>query len=298
MNAPLLSINNLTKIYSKETKALDGISVDFYPGEFVVVIGPSGAGKSTFIRCINRLVEPTSGGVLFDEVPLEKLSSRSLRKQRAKIGMVFQHYNLVGRTNVIKNVLHGQLSNTPIYKSAFGLFKEEDKREAVALLKKVGLEDHMYKRADALSGGQMQRVGICRAILQRPKLLLADEPIASLDPLSANIVMQQLRDISTERQLTCIVNLHQVDFARQFATRIVGIKGGKIVFDGPPIKLTDDIVNEIYKGREDQMTLKESAANPTGTVPSKPFSPAEEALAIVQNAQLKETLKKQPIVGK
>lgn len=250
---PLLSIKNLVKVYGKETRALNGISLDFYPGEFIVVIGPSGAGKSTFIRCINRLVNPTEGEILFDNHQLEKVNGRKLRRERSKIGMIFQHYNLVGRTNVIKNVLHGQLSNTPLYKSILGLYREEDKREAVELLKKVGLEDQIYKRADALSGGQMQRVGICRAILQRPKLLLADEPIASLDPLSAKIVMQQLHDISAERNLTCIVNLHQVDFAKKFATRIVGIKKGMVVFDGTPSELTDDIVRDIYEGKESQM---------------------------------------------
>lgn len=253
---PLLSIKNLVKVYGKETRALNGISLDFYSGEFIVVIGPSGAGKSTFIRCINRLVDPTEGEIVFENQHLEKVNGHKLRKERSKIGMIFQHYNLVGRTNVIKNVLHGQLSNTPLYKSILGLYREEDKREAVELLKKVGLEDQIYKRADALSGGQMQRVGICRAILQRPKLLLADEPIASLDPLSANIVMQQLHDISAERNLTCIVNLHQVDFAKKFATRIVGIKKGMVVFDGTPSELTDDIVRDIYEGKESQMTLQ------------------------------------------
>jgi len=258
---PLLSIKNLAKVYGKETRALNGISLDFYPGEFIVVIGPSGAGKSTFIRCINRLVDPTEGEMIFDNQHLEKLSGKKLRKERSKIGMIFQHYNLVGRTNVIKNVLHGQLSNTPLYKSMFGLYREEDKREAVELLKKVGLEEQIYKRADALSGGQMQRVGICRAILQRPKVILADEPIASLDPLSANIVMQQLHDISCEKNLTCIVNLHQVDFAKKYASRIVGIKKGRVVFDGTPTELTDEIVKEIYEGKESQMTLQNDASS-------------------------------------
>ncbi len=252
---PLLSVKNLVKVYGKETRALNGISLDFYPGEFIVVIGPSGAGKSTFIRCINRLVDPTEGEIIFDGQHLEKLSGQKLRKERSKIGMIFQHYNLVGRTNVIKNVLHGQLSNTPLYKSVLGLYNERDKQEAVELLKKVGLEEQIYKRADALSGGQMQRVGICRAILQRPKLLLADEPIASLDPLSANIVMQQLHDISSEKNLTCIVNLHQVDFAKKYASRIIGIKDGMVIYDGSPSQLTEEIVRDIYEGKESQMTL-------------------------------------------
>lgn len=252
----LLSIKNLVKVYDKDTRALNGISLDFYPGEFIVIIGPSGAGKSTLIRNINRLVDPTKGEIIFDGQHLEKLSGRKLRKERSKIGMIFQHYNLVGRTNVIKNVLHGQLSNVPLYKSLFGLYRHEDKEEAITLLKKVGLEDQIYKRADTLSGGQMQRVGICRAILQRPKLLLADEPIASLDPLSANIVMQQLHTISKEKKLTCIVNLHQVDYAKKYATRIIGIKRGTVVFDGSPSQLTDEITQDIYEGKESQLTLK------------------------------------------
>ncbi len=252
----LLSIKDLVKVYGRDIRALNGISLDFYPGEFIVVIGPSGAGKSTLIRCINRLVDPTEGAVVFDGQHMENIKGRGLREKRSKIGMIFQHYNLVSRTNVIKNVLHGQLSNTPLYKSLFGLYSQQDKQEAVELLKKVGLEDQIYKRADALSGGQMQRVGICRALLQRPKILLADEPIASLDPVSANIVMQQLHNISMEKQLTCVVNLHQVDYAKKYATRIVGVKKGQVVFDGPPSNLTEPIVRDIYEGKENQMTLQ------------------------------------------
>ncbi|QGH33524.1 phosphonate ABC transporter ATP-binding protein [Gracilibacillus salitolerans] len=256
MMEALLSIKDLVKVYGRDTRALNGISLDFYPGEFIVVIGPSGAGKSTLIRCINRLVDPTEGAVVFDGQHMENIKGRGLREKRSKIGMIFQHYNLVSRTNVIKNVLHGQLSNTPLYKSLFGLYSQQDKQEAVELLKKVGLEDQIYKRADALSGGQMQRVGICRALLQRPKILLADEPIASLDPVSANIVMQQLHNISMEKQLTCVVNLHQVDYAKKYATRIVGIKKGQVVFDGPPANLTEPIVRDIYEGKETQMPLQ------------------------------------------
>ncbi|WP_319005813.1 phosphonate ABC transporter ATP-binding protein [Metabacillus niabensis] len=259
MMNPILSIKNLVKVYGKDTRALNGISLDFYPGEFIVVIGPSGAGKSTFIRCINRLLNPSEGEIIFDGQHLERLNGRKLRKERSKIGMIFQHYNLVGRTNVIKNVLHGQLSNIPLYKSLLGLYRHEDKQEAVELLKKVGLQDQIYKRADELSGGQMQRVGICRAILQRPKLLLADEPIASLDPLSANIVMQQLHSISNEKKLTCIVNLHQVDYAKKYATRIIGIKKGTVVFDGVPSQLTDDMIQNIYEGKESQTKLQSAS---------------------------------------
>ena len=256
MNETILSIKNLQKSYYKNMPILKGIDVEFKAGEFVVIIGPSGAGKSTFIRCINRMIDPSGGEIIFDGVHMESLKGKKLRQNRSNIGMIFQHYNLIGRVNVIKNVLFGRLGKMPAIKSLLGLYSHEEKSDAYELLKKVGLEDQIYKRADALSGGQMQRVGICRAIVQQPKLLLADEPIASLDPKSAEIVMTQIKDITNERHLTCIVNLHQVDYAKRFASRIIGIKDGLIVFDGQPSELSDDIIADIYKGKEDQMKLK------------------------------------------
>ncbi len=239
---------------------VEGVDVDFNEGEFVVVIGPSGAGKSTFIRCLNRLIDPSSGEIIFEGENIEAVKGEKLRKIRSKIGMIFQHYNLVDRTNVLKNVLHGRLGCMSIYKSLFNMYPDEDREKAVELLEKVGIKDQMYKRADELSGGQKQRVGICRALLQEPKILLADEPIASLDPKSAKVVMDSLYDITREKKLTVIVNLHQVDFARQYATRIIGLKKGKLVFDGTPEELTDEIVSNIYEGKEEQMTLKGSVA--------------------------------------
>lgn len=177
---------------------------------------------------------------------------------RSEIGMVFQNYNLIGRVNVVKNVLYGRLGHMPLWKSLLGKYSREERKAAFALLEKVGLKDQAYKRADALSGGQMQRVGICRALIQEPKLLLADEPIASLDPKSAEIVMEQMHDITSERGLTCIVNLHQVDFARRYASRIVGIRDGQVVFDGAPDELTEEMTAFIYQGKEHEMKLKES----------------------------------------
>ena len=256
MSNTILSIKGLTKQYGKDVHALRGIDVEFGAGEFVVVIGPSGAGKSTFIRCINRMIDATSGEIVFDGVHMEKLSGAKLRRQRSSIGMIFQHYNLVGRVNVIKNVLYGCLGKMSAFQSLLGLYSEKDKCEAVRLLKKVGLEEQIYKRTDALSGGQMQRVGICRAIVQAPKLLLADEPIASLDPKSADIVMDQIKEITQEQHLTCIVNLHQVEYAKRYASRIIGIKSGLIVFDGTPEELTDGIISNIYEGKEEQMELE------------------------------------------
>jgi phosphonate transport system ATP-binding protein len=170
--------------------------------------------------------------------------------------MIFQHYNLIGPVSVFKNVLYGRLGNVPFWKSIFDLYARGDKMEAYELIRKVGLEEQMYKRGDTLSGGQMQRVGICRAIVQRPRLLLADEPIASLDPKSADTVMDQMRAITSERGLTCIVNLHQVDYARRYASRIIGVKDGLVVFDGAPPELTDGMIQNIYAGKEEEMKLK------------------------------------------
>jgi len=256
----LLELRALEKTYGKDTRALNGVNLTFEHGEFVVIIGPSGAGKSTLIRCINKMVELSGGEVIICGEHVERLRGRALRKMRSRIGMIFQHYNLVGRVNVIKNVLHGRLGKTSTLKSLLGLYPVADKQAAFDLLHKVGLEEQIYKRADELSGGQMQRVGICRALIQQPELLLADEPIASLDPQSAEVVMEQLKSITAEQGLTCIVNLHQVDFARRYATRIVGIKAGVVVFDGVPDELTDETIAAIYKGKEHEMRLTTAVA--------------------------------------
>lgn len=253
---PLLCIKDLQKCYVKNQAVLRGIDLTFYEGEFVVVIGPSGAGKSTFIRCINRMIDPTGGEILFGGQAIQHLKGAALRRVRSRIGMIFQHHNLVGRTNVIRNVLHGRLGQMPFWKSFLGLYAQADRAEAMRLLHTVGLQEQIYQRADSLSGGQMQRVGICRAMLQSPSLLLADEPIASLDPKSAEVVMESLHRITLEKSLTCIVNLHQVDFAQRFATRIIGIKGGRVVFDGPPTALSEEMTAYIYEGKEEQMTLE------------------------------------------
>jgi phosphonate transport system ATP-binding protein len=246
MKNPLLSVKNLRKSYG-DFEALRGIDLEFQEGELVAIIGSSGAGKSSFIRCINRMIDPTAGELLFDgDMHMEKLRGAALRRSRAKIGMIFQHYNLIGRVNVIKNVMHGRLGQVPFWKSLLGLYDETDKQRAVKLLEEVGLTDQMYKRADALSGGQMQRVGICRAVMQSPKLLLADEPIASLDPKSSEIVMECLTRVTRQSGLCCIVNLHQVDFAKKYADRVIGFRLGEVVFDGTPEQLTDAMIHQIY----------------------------------------------------
>jgi len=242
----ILTLNNVSKRYGTNTMALQDMNFSVKEGEFVSIIGPSGAGKSTLLRCINRMIEASSGEIIFDGVDILKLGKKSLRKVRATIGMVFQHYNLVTRLSVIENVLHGRLGYKSTLAGAFGFYSEEEKRQAVHILGLLGLEDQVYKRCDQLSGGQKQRVGIARALIQNPRMLLCDEPIASLDPNSAKIIMDHLKNISSTLGITCIVNLHQVDVALKYSDRIIGINNGKKVYDGPPKEITEDIVRNIY----------------------------------------------------
>lgn len=250
-NGALLSVKELKKTFPDGTKALRGVSLDIYPGEFLAIIGSSGAGKSTFLRCINRLFEPTEGSIVFDDNEVVSANKKDLRYIRRKIGMIFQGYNLVKRSTTLENVLLGRLGYMSSVQGALGLYSQDDKRRAISLLERVGLAEQRFKRADQLSGGQQQRVGIARAIAQNPKLILADEPIASLDPKSSETVMQYLRQICKEEGITCIINLHQVDFAKRFADRIVGIKDGEIVFQGKSEDVTDQVIFELYGSRRD-----------------------------------------------
>ncbi|MDG0872284.1 phosphonate ABC transporter ATP-binding protein [Paenibacillus thiaminolyticus] len=249
----LLTIQNLKKRYNGGTIALDGINLEVKTAEFIAVIGPSGAGKSTLLRCINRLIEPSEGSISFQGKRIDQMNAKELRQARARIGMIFQHYNLVNRLSVLENVLHGRLGYMSSLAGVFNRYSEADKQDAIALLKKVGLDKEVYKRADELSGGQKQRVGVCRALAQKPKLILADEPIASLDPRSSAVVMDAIHRNCTEQGIACLVNLHQVETAKQYASRIVGIKGGKVVLDGPPQALTDYHTSLIYEGKEHEM---------------------------------------------
>jgi len=243
----MLQISNLRKTYTPtSSEVLSGINLTINPGEFVVIIGSSGSGKTTLIRCINRLISPSEGEIYFLGKPTSRLKGAKLRQLRTQIGMIFQDYNLIGRSNVMQNVLHGRLGQMNVFRSALGLYSQEDLREAHELLTAVGLQEFMHKKAGTLSGGQMQRVGICRAMMQQPKLLLADEPISSLDPTSAHTVLGHIKTLTEARGLTSIVNLHQVDFARQYASRIVGLKHGQVVYDGKPGDLTEDLASEIY----------------------------------------------------
>ena len=244
----LLVIENLTKSYDGVTNALDNANVTVRRGEFVSLIGSSGAGKSTLLRCINRLVKPTSGTVVFDGSNICCARGQKLRHARRRISMVFQHYNLVHRSSVIENVLQGRLGYKRPLEGSLGIYTDEEKQQAVDLLKLVGLDCCTYMRADQLSGGQQQRVGIARAFLQDPLLILADEPIASLDPKSSRIVMEHLRWGADERGIAVLASLHQVEYAKEFSDRIVGIKHGKVVFDGTPDELDDAMIASIYDG--------------------------------------------------
>ncbi|MGO4371538.1 phosphonate ABC transporter ATP-binding protein [Paenibacillus sp. MCAF20] len=248
----LLQVENLKKVYADGTAALNGIDLSVEAGEFIVVIGPSGAGKSTLLRCLNQMVQPTSGKVLFQGTNTTGVSGRKLREIRRSMGMIFQGFNLVERLSVLTNVLHGRLGYMSAWRGAFGLFTKPDVAEATRLLQRVGLSEQVHKRADELSGGQQQRVGIARALAQKPQLILADEPIASLDPASSEIVMNSLYTFCKEDGIACLCNLHQVDVAKKYATRIIGIYKGTKVFDGTPEQLTDEMIDFIYNQHNDK----------------------------------------------
>ncbi|WP_163849765.1 phosphonate ABC transporter ATP-binding protein [Pseudooceanicola aestuarii] len=246
----MLKLIDLSKTYRTGDAALSAVSLEVPKGQVVGLIGPSGAGKSTLIRCINRLVEPSSGEVRLGDVDLVKLGRVELRRQRRRIGMIFQEYALVERLTVMENVLSGRLGYVPFWRSWLRRFEPADIRRAYELLDRVGLMQHADKRADALSGGQRQRVGIARALAQDPDLLLVDEPTASLDPKTSRQIMRLLTEICAERGLPAIVNIHDVPLAQQFMQRIVGLQSGVVVFDGSPAKLTEDALTRIY-GAED-----------------------------------------------
>lgn len=251
----ILELQHVSKVYSGNTKALNDVSFTVEEGEFVSVIGPSGAGKSTLLRCINRLVDASEGVILFDGQDVTKVNKKELRTVRTKTGMIFQHYNLVERLSVIENVLHGRLGQKSTISGMLGCYTEEEKREAFRILDKLGLAEQAYKRCDELSGGQKQRVGIARAIMQKPRLILCDEPIASLDPGSSKTIMDSLRDINRTMNITCILNLHQVDVAVSYSQRIIGITAGRVAYDGPANQLSESVIHNIYQsGKGDLIT--------------------------------------------
>jgi len=246
----LLSIKNVSKKYNNGTNALKNISFDVEKGEFISVIGPSGSGKSTLLRSINKMIDISQGSILFEDKNIENLKKTQIELVRREIGMIFQSYNLVERLTVIENVLHGRLGYKSIIAGILGIYSEEEKKEAFSFLERVNMTKYAYQKCSELSGGQKQRVGIARAIMQKPKLLLCDEPIASLDPKTAENIMDYLKKIVTELKITCIVNLHQVDIAKKYSDRIIALNKGEKIFDDKTEKLTEKMVEFIYKDEE------------------------------------------------
>jgi phosphonate transport system ATP-binding protein len=246
----MLKLEGLVKQYRTGDRALKGVTLEVPDGQVMALIGPSGAGKSTLIRCVNRLVEPTSGKVFLGDQELTSLGAGRLRWARRQMGMIFQEYALVERLTVMENVLSGRLGYVGFWRSFLRNFPQSDIDEAFRLLERVGLDDMVDKRADELSGGQRQRVGIARALIQNPQLLLVDEPTASLDPKTSRQIMRLVCELCEERGLSAVINIHDVLLAQMFAQRIVGLRLGEVVYDGAPDGLTADVLTEIY-GEED-----------------------------------------------
>jgi len=242
----MIQFQHISKVYPNGTVGLNDINLTIHPGEFVVIVGLSGAGKSTLLRSINRLHEITDGQILIDGKSITQAKGADLRRMRRDIGMIFQTFNLVKRSTVLRNVLSGRVGYHSTLRTMFGLFPKEDVELALKALERVNIREKAYSRADELSGGQQQRVSIARALAQEAKIILADEPVASLDPLTTRQVMDDLKRINKELGITTVVNLHFIDLAREYATRIIGLRAGKVVFDGPVSEATDEKFSEIY----------------------------------------------------
>jgi phosphonate transport system ATP-binding protein len=260
----MLEIKQLVKKYKTGDVAINGVDLKVEKGQMMALIGPSGAGKSTLIRCVNRLETPTSGEIWLNDQNIVKLRSGKLRKARRNMGMIFQEYALVERLTVMENVLSGRLGYVGFWRSYLRKFPQADIQAAFKLLEKVGLEKMFNKRADELSGGQRQRVGIARALIQKPDILLVDEPTASLDPKTSRQIMRLITELCVEQQLAAIINIHDVALAQMFAERIVGLRDGRIVYDGSPDDLKPDVLTEIY-GKEDWTDVRKRKAK-TGPV--------------------------------
>lgn len=245
----MITISHVSKIYPDGNKGLDDVTTTINDGDFVCIIGLSGAGKSTFLRTINKMHDITAGSLIVNGIDVSKVEGKKLRELRRSIGMIFQSFNLVTRVSVYKNVLNGRVGYHNFWEVLFGMYSKEEKLLALKNLELMGILDKAYVRADRLSGGQQQRVALARALTQEPKIILADEPTASLDPLTSLQVMDDFKKINEQLKITIIANMHNVDLSKKFANRIIGIKAGKIVFDGTPNELTDEKLMEIY-GRE------------------------------------------------
>ncbi len=242
----MLRVINLTKVYNDGTVALENVSFEVPDGQFLAVVGLSGSGKSTLLRCVNRLIEPTSGEIWWNDVQLSHVTGEELRRARRKIGMIFQHFNLVQRSSVLKNVMSGRLGYVNSITSVMGRFPAADIQKAYQSLKRVGIQDKANNRADELSGGQQQRVGIARALMQDPELILADEPVASLDPVLAHSIMKHLQQINREDGITVLCSLHFLDLVQQYGDRVIALNQGRLVFEGRPADIDDKRFKEIY----------------------------------------------------
>ena len=272
----MLRLDKLVKRYKTGDLALKGVDLEVPNGQVMALIGPSGAGKSTLIRCVNRLVEPTSGQVHLNDIELTGLSQAGLRRARRRMGMIFQEYALVERLTVMENVLSGRLGYVSFWRSYFRKFPQSDIDEAFRLLARVGLDHMADKRADELSGGQRQRVGICRALIQDPELLLVDEPTASLDPKTSRQIMRLICELCEERQLSAIINIHDVALAQMFAQRIVGLQLGEIVYDGPPDGLTPEVLTQIYGEEDWEATIQKVEEEDENGAGDGPVDPEEQ----------------------
>lgn len=246
----MIKFENVSKTYPNGVKGLQNVNIEIEQGEFVSIIGLSGAGKSTLIRTINRMIDITEGKLTVDDIDVTKLKGKALRKfRRNKVGMIFQSFNLVTRTTVIKNVLTSIVPDIPFFRSLFGIYKKEEKLIALEALDKVGILDKAFIRADQLSGGQQQRVALARTLAQNPEIILADEPVAALDPITAKRVMEDFKRINKDLNISILLNIHHVELALEYADRIIGIRDGQIVYDGPSSNVTPEILDLIYKGK-------------------------------------------------
>ena len=245
----MIKFEHVDKTYPNGTRGLIDVNLEIEQGEFVAIIGLSGAGKSTLIRTVNKMIDITGGKLTVNGIDVSSLKGKELRQFRRKIGMVFQSFNLVNKTSVINNVLSAKVADMSVFRTLFGLYSKEDKLQALESLDKVGILDKAFSRADMLSGGQMQRVALARTLTQDPEIILADEPVASLDPIMADVVMEDFCRINREMNITVIINIHHVDLALQYAKRVIGINSGRIVYDGPTKDVNKDILRQIY-GRD------------------------------------------------
>ena len=245
---PMIQLKDVSKIYDNGTVGLKDINLTINKGEFVVVVGLSGAGKSTLLRSINRLHDVTSGDILIDGKSITSTKGKNLRELRRDIGMIFQNFNLVKRSSVLRNVLVGRVAYYPTWKTTFNLFSKEDKQKAYEALQQVDLADKVYARADELSGGQQQRVAIARVLMQNPKIILADEPTASLDQQTSVRVMNDLKMLNKKYGMTVVANLHSVELAQQFGERVIGIRAGQVVYDGKMKDTPKSVFTDIYNG--------------------------------------------------